>query len=230
MPKESQVTTNYWPQSFAREGYGKEAIIQGGRSTKPQKAAAPKAPNPDDILAAITAEDYKNFEQDFVPVMESVVSEITDKDSPRQAALQAEGLANDRFNRDESIWRRQVQRTGTTIEADQEKRIQDKLGLARGRNTVNAANMARRYKEDENLGTMQSMIESGQSLRGNALQGLGAASGMQAQREAAGASLAAQQQQGFWGNVGTGAGFGFAIGGPVGGAVGAGIGALVSLF
>jgi hypothetical protein len=189
-----------------------------------------KGPSPSKILADITNEDFKNFEEDFVPVMESVIGEITDPQGPNKAAVEAADQAGLRFERQKEMFERQMARTGTKINQQQRSKLDQQFGLARGRSLTNAANLARRDKDDENTMALQGQIEAGQSLRGNALQGLGAAAGLESRRQMLGQQLARQQEGNFFSNVGSGAGIGFAVGGPVGAAVGGLAGAVVSIF
>lgn len=186
--------------------------------------------SPSDILANITNEDYQNFEKDFVPVMESVIGEITDPQGPNKAAVEAADQASLRFDRQRAMFERQMARTGTKINQKQRSKLDQQFGLARGRSLTNAANLARRDKDDENTMALQGQIEAGQSLRGNALQGLGAAAGLESRRQMLGQQLARQQEGSFFSNVGTGAGIGASIGGPVGAVVGGLAGAVVSIF
>lgn len=189
-----------------------------------------KPPSPTQILADITNEDFQNFEEDFVPVMESVIGEITDPQGPNKAAVEAADQAGLRFERQREMFERQMARTGTKINQQQRSKLDQQFGLARGRSLTNAANLARRDKDDENTMALQGQIEAGQSLRGNALQGLGAAAGLESRRQMLGQQLARQQESSFFSNVGSGAGIGFAVGGPVGAAVGGLAGAVVSIF
>lgn len=199
----------------------------GGRGGK---ISGPKQPSPQDTLASVTNEDFQNFQEDFVPVMEDIVKDVTDPQSGNTAGSTALQDANLAFDRNRAIFERQLARTGTKVNQGQRRKLEQQFGLGRARTTVNAANLARRAKDDENLQAIQGQIEAGQSLRGNALAGLGAAAGLQGQREQTGAALAAQAQQQTFSNIGSGAGIGFAVGGPVGGLVGAGVGLLASLF
>lgn len=189
-----------------------------------------KRESPSDVLASITNEDYANFEKDFVPVMESVIGEITDPQGPNKAAVEAADQAGLRFERQREMFERQMARTGTKINQQQRSKLDQQFGLARGRSLTNAANLARRDKDDENTQALQGQIEAGQSLRGNALQGLGAAAGLESRRQMLGQQLARQQEGNFFSNIGSGAGIGFAVGGPVGAAVGGLAGAVVSIF
>lgn len=189
-----------------------------------------KGTSPTQILADITNEDYQNFEKDFVPVMESVIGEITDPQGPNKAAVEAADQAGLRFDRQRAMFERQMARTGTKINQQQRTKLDQQFGLARGRSLTNAANLARRDKDDENTQALQGQIEAGQSLRGNALQGLGAAAGLESRRQMLGQQLARQQEGSFFSNVGTGAGIGASIGGPVGAVVGGLAGAVVSIF
>jgi len=186
--------------------------------------------DPGDILAAITNEDFAIYEDDFLPVEEDLIAEVTDPASGNNAASQALQDALAGFDRQKSVADRGLGRTGTSVTVGQQSKLDSARGLARSTTGVGAANLARRNQNADNDATITNLVQAGQSLRGVALQGLGAAANMSSQRDAQGRANDAQAQAGFLSNVGTGAGVGFAVGGPVGAGIGAGVGALVSLF
>lgn len=206
--------------------YGKNDMFRRLRKSK-KKA---KKQSPDAKLASITNQEFDIYKKDFLPVETELIAEATDEGAGNEAAEQALRDFNEGFGRQKSVFDRGIQRSGQRVNTAQQTKLDRQAGLAKAAGGVGAANLARRNKEAENDATVSDMVNAGQSLRGIALQGLGAAAGMQTQRDMQGRAAASQQKQGFMGNVATGAGLGWSVAGPVGGAVGAGVGALVSLF
>lgn len=196
----------------------------------PDKKKKAKAPSPDQQLANITNEEFDIYKADFLPVEEELIAEVTDEQRGNKAAEKAMRDFQEGFGRQKKVRDRGLGRQGIETTAGQQAKMGRAEGLATAVGSVGAANMARRATIAEDEQTVSEMVNAGQSLRGIALQGLGAAAGMQTQRDMQGRAAASQQSQNFMGNVATGAGVGMATFGPPGALVGAGVGALVSLF
>ena len=198
--------------------------------TTPKKEKKKKS-NPDKILADITNKSFEQYEEDFKPVEEELISEISSDQGERDAAAQARLDSRAAFDRGMGRFKRRVGRGGIGMSAQQQSDTQKQAGLAGARTEVGSANLARRGQEEVDIATRTDLVLAGQGLRGQALQGLGQAATMQGQREAAGNAMDAQKKSSMMGSIGAGAGMGFAMGGGLpGAAVGAGIGLITSLF
>ena len=206
------------------------SFYDGKGGNRKKRTKTPKSPSIDSQLASITNEDFAIYEADFLPVEENLIRDINDVNSGNNAAEAALSDSLSAFDRQKAQTERGLGRTGTRITSAQRSKIDKTRQFDRSTTGVNSANLARRSQIGEDDATRTNLIQAGQSLRGVALQGLGAVSNMSSQRDAQGRANDAQAQSQFMGNVGTGAGVGFAVGGPVGAVAGAGIGALVSLF
>lgn len=186
--------------------------------------------DPDKILADITNASFEQYEEDFKPVEEELIDEISSDQGERDAAAQARLDSRAAFDRGMGRFKRRVGRGGIGMSAQQQSDTQKQAGLAGARTEVGSANLARRGQEEIDIATRTDLVLAGQGLRGQALQGLGQAATMQGQREAAGNAMDAQNKSSMMGSIGAGAGIGFSMGGAPGAAVGAGIGLITSLF
>jgi len=195
-----------------------------------KKGGGVKDPKPSDQLAAITNKDFENYEKDFLPVEEALVKEISGDSAERKAALEARTAAERTFLRNRESLERERSRTGAGgMSSTVSREASAQQGLARSRVAVGASNQGYRHQAAEDSATRTNLVMAGQGLRGQALQGLGAAATMDNQRTAAGNAMKAQQKQSMMGNIGTGAAMGLTFGLP-GAAIGAGVGFLASMF
>jgi len=195
-----------------------------------KKKASSGSRSPSDILADITNKDWENYQKDFAPVETALTEEIAGNTAERAAAKSASSDAGAAFDRGRARFERRVSRTGLTLNKQQRTATDKSAGLARGKLTAGAANLARRGQKAQDTATRTDMILAGQGLRGQALQGLGQAATMDSQRTQAGKQMEAQAQQNTMSNIGTMAGIGASVGGPWGAVVGAGVGLISSLF
>jgi len=203
--------------------------LKGGNHMANYQAPTP-AESPGDILANITNEDFAIYEQDFLPVEEQLIADATDAESGNKAAEAALADTLSGYDRQRAVGERGLGRTGVAMTAGQQAKVDQLSGLGRTQAGVGSANLARRGQNAQNDATITNLVQAGQSLRGVALQGLGAASSMETQRNQAGEAMKSQAFGQTMSNIGTGAGIGFAAFGPVGAVAGAGIGLLTSLF
>ena len=197
---------------------------------KEKKSTGGNKTDPDKVLADITNASFEQYEEDFKPVEEELIDEISSDQGERDAAAQARLDSRAAFDRGMGRFKRRVGRGGIGMSAQQQSDTQKQAGLAGARTEVGSANLARRGQEEIDIATRTDLVLAGQGLRGQALQGLGQAATMQGQREAAGNAMDAQNKSSMMGSIGAGAGIGFSMGGAPGAAVGAGIGLITSLF
>ena len=211
---------------------GKNGFSSGKKKKKT------KSQSPDQILADITAKDFENYKKDFLPVEQALIAEIDGTVAEEKAAKSAASDAGAAFDQGKERFARNVSRTGGSLSAEQQSAADKSAGLSRGAMTAGAANLARRAQSEEDTVTRTNLINAGQELRGQALQGLGQAATMSSQREQAGAAMKAQKQASTMSNIGTGAGLGMmagaakgaTVGGPWGAVIGAGVGLFASMF
>jgi hypothetical protein len=239
--RDAPVDTGGYPDTGDTTDYSgsfitRDSPVDSGGLQSQNTTSGSGGTDPSQILADITNEEFAIYEEDFLPVEEQLIAEATDPQSGNKAAEQALADQQAGFARQKAIRDRGLGRTGTDISLGQSAKMSQLDALAGATGGVGAANLARRGQIAEDDATITNLVQAGQSLRGIALQGLGAASNMQSQRDAMGRANQAQAQQQFMSNVGAGAGiggaigYGASIGGPWGAAIGAGIGALVSIF
>lgn len=206
----------------------------------PAVAAATGRPKnyADQKLATVLQQDWDNYKDDFLPVEQDLIKKASDTGRGSAAGLEAAQTAGTAFQNSEGSFTRGLSRAGVDLTDAQSAKIADSRARDAALTKVTAANTTRRTVTDQNTAAQQGLLEAGQELRGNAIQGLSAAAGMESQRNATGSMLDGQQRQSQMSTIGTMAGMGAvgtfagmgAAAGPMGMAVGAGIGLLASLF
>jgi hypothetical protein len=202
-----------------------------------QKTNVVDSHDPDKELAQITQEQWDDYQTNFLPEEKRLMGDITNPKAGLDAGLRAQQTAGDAYRGSVDDTYRGFSRSGTTMSGDAYAKMNSNMQRGLSTAMVDANNRTRRHTESRNLDATQNMLEAGHSLKGNAIDGLTTAAGLQSQRESANAAISASNKSRTLGSIGSLAGLGAAQGwgalaaaGPAGAAVGASIGLLASLF
>lgn len=171
----------------------------------------PEVTDPEATYAGITRQDYENYVRDFRAFEEDLIDTKDDTSLVDQASVDAANQA--RIARE--IQQRNIERYGGAgLTAVQRQEQAKAMNLGAATNLTGLLNNARIGQREINQATLADLINIGQGVNRNALQGLGDASSMAAnKRNAYNSAKAAHRSQmiGLGGSLASAAVLAFAI-------------------
>ncbi len=144
--------------------------------------------DPDKAQAELIKIQRKDFERRFRPLENDLMSQVHGEQAAADAETAAQKAGADVRSQGavtRAQFQRDLARSGTTTTARQDRQLDRSRGLAEARGVADAQNTTRRHIRDENLDRTADLIGIGRDIQQGANEGLSAASGMQASREAA---------------------------------------------
>jgi hypothetical protein len=169
---------------------------QFGGKTKLNTSNLPQVSDPEKAYADITREDYENYLKDFRGFEERLIAARDDTsliDQAREDALKQSEIAG-------QIQQRNVERYGgaglSMVQRQEQQRALQRGGQL---NLAGGLNNALIQQREINQKTLADLINIGQGVNRSSLQGLGDASAMAANREAAYKNAKAQHSANMMG-------------------------------
>ena len=174
-------------------------------------AGLPQVTDPEQTYADITRSDYENYVRDY----RDFENRLLDARDDTSLVDRAETDAAEQNRIAREIQQRNIERYGGAgLTAVQRQEQAKALSLGGATNQAGMLNNARIAQREINQATLADLINIGQGVNRNALQGLGDASAMAARKESAYRSAKAahkSQMIGLAGSLGTAALLAFAI-------------------
>ena len=174
-------------------------------------AQLPNVEDPEQVYADITRSDYENYLRDYRDFEERLIDARDDTSLVDRAETDA--AEQNRIARE--IQQRNIERYGGAgLTAVQRQEQAKALSLGGATNQAGMLNNARIAQREVNQATLADLINIGQGVNRNALQGLGDASAMAARKESAYRNAKAahrSQMMGLAGSLGAAAILAFAI-------------------
>lgn len=174
-------------------------------------AGLPQVTDPEQTYADITRTDYENYVRDY----RDFENRLLDARDDTSLVDRAETDAAEQNRIAREIQQRNIERYGGAgLTAVQRQEQAKALSLGGATNQAGMLNNARIAQREINQATLADLINIGQGVNRNALQGLGDASAMAARKESAYRSAKAahkSQMIGLAGSLGTAALLAFAI-------------------
>jgi hypothetical protein len=142
----------------------------------------------DAILASVTRDQWQHYLRQFAPLEEQLVSDIDSNELVERAANDAATqVGAGKASLDRSIARYGLNMTGA-----QRAQLERQRQLGAATNTAQSINTARIDQRERNLGVAADLMMKGRGVSSSAIDGLGQAAGLEAQRNAANAQAKAQ--------------------------------------
>lgn len=160
--------------------------------------------------AAITRQQWEYSRKTFLPIEDRLISRVSADIEPEADKAGATAAASFQTSRGE--FQRDLSRRGTRLTAAQNEALVRRRAISESKGIATAENLTRRSLEDRNRNLQASLAGLGKGIATSSEAAFGTAANAQAQREATGKALKAQQKASKTGGAASGAAIGMQYG------------------